>query len=194
MNEQSSRLPSTAELAAMTSPEQVEAVLARPDLADASVQWWAVLISVCNTGLVSTESGADNGKDWGAALIGTLDKGRETGVLGLEQTLHRKLMAEAALLHYFGPSAGDPVLDPERMYTGFLDDIGMSREELLGAHQELQRELTTRRGDAALMPALIRLSRIKDALGSLKTIAGHLTNPALRHEAEEWAALADRMK
>jgi hypothetical protein len=194
MNEQSSRLPGTAALAAMESPAEVEAVLARPDLADAPVEWWTVLISVCNTGLVSTESGADNGKEWGAALVAALDKGRETGVLGLEQTLHRKLMAEAALLHYFGPSAGDPILDPERMFTGFLDDIGMSREELLGAHRELQRELTTRRGDAALMPRLIWLSRIRDALGSLKTIAGHMTDPALRREAEEWAALADRLK
>jgi hypothetical protein len=37
------------------------------------------------------------------------------------------------------------------------------------------------------------MNRLKDALGSLGTIAGHIADPALRREAEEWAALAARL-
>lgn len=186
-------LPGVDEVARMRSPAQVEALLTHTDVASAPAEWWEVLLSVCNTGLVSTESGAVDGKEWGAALVGALDRARETGALRPEQTLPRKLTAQAAMLHYFGPSAEDPVRDPERMFAGFLDDIGMSREALLREREELRTELAARPGDPALLPAAIRMSRLKDALGSLGTIAGHIADPSLRREAEEWSALAARL-
>ncbi|MFB9834435.1 hypothetical protein [Actinoallomurus acaciae] len=185
-------LPEAGEVARLRSPAQVEALLARTDVASAPVEWWEVLLSVCNTGLVSTESGAADGREWGAAFVRALDRARETGALKPEQTLPRKLTAQAAILHYFGASAEDPVRDPERMFAGFLDDIGVSRDALLRERDELRAKLAARPGDPALLPEAVRMSRLKDALGSLGTIAGHIADPSLRREAEEWSALAAR--
>jgi hypothetical protein len=186
-------LPGTDELARLDSPARVDAVLDRTDLGSASPEWWTVLLSVCNTGLLSTESGAVDGREWGAALVRALDRARETGALGVEQTLPRKLTAQAAMLHYFGPSADDPVRDPVRMFTGFLADVGVSRDELLDEHATLRAELASRPGDRELLPAALRLSRLRDALRSLGTIAGHIADPSVRREAERWSALADRL-
>ncbi|MCO5967032.1 hypothetical protein [Actinoallomurus soli] len=192
MNTRSSPLPSTADLTGM-SPAQMERVLARSDLADAPAEWWTVLLSVCNTGLLGTESGSPDGRTWGAILLTALDVARRAGALEPEQALQRRLMVQAAMLHYFGPSKQDPVLDPELMVTGFLDDIGRSRDEVREESRELEHELRVRRGDPALLPRAFRMRRVKDALGSLRLIAGHLTDEGLRREAEEWWSLADRI-
>jgi hypothetical protein len=187
------KFPEAGEVARMRSPAEVEALLAHADVASAPAEWWEVLLSVCNTGLVSTESGAVDGREWGAVLVRALDRARETGALKLEQALPRKLTAQAAMLHYFGSSAEDPVRDPERMFAGFLDDIGVSRDVLVRERDELRAKLEARPGDPALLPEAVRMSRLKDALASLGTIAGYIANPSLRREAEEWSALAARL-
>lgn len=182
-------LPTAAQLHAIESPAGIQRVLARADIAEAPIGWWATLIAATNGGLSGAELGEDDYAEWAAVLVQVLDAARTTSALGVEETLHRKMNVRLALLRRFGPAVGDPNRDPDRIFEDFLAEVGYTAQELIDESTGLRQDLIDDVDRRQLSGRLIRLLRIRDALRSLREIVPYMNDGPLRQDAARWAEL-----
>ncbi|MFF3662018.1 hypothetical protein [Streptomyces olivochromogenes] len=82
-------------------------LLQRGDLPVRDPAWWNVIVSVCTSGLLRAEMGAVEAEQWAGLLVRALDEATRNGSLSREETLHRRMIACAAALQYFGVRKGD---------------------------------------------------------------------------------------
>ncbi|MEU8797136.1 hypothetical protein [Spirillospora sp. NPDC048819] len=116
----SGKVPSEQHVAAFQAAHEMADVLHRSDLPRDNAQWWRVVISACNSGMLGAEFGTIDADRWAQLLIYSLDKARELRVLGDEEVIHRRMIACAAALRYFGIRKGDEGRDPKLIVGRFL--------------------------------------------------------------------------
>jgi hypothetical protein len=165
-------------------------LLLRGDLPSDRPTWWDVVISVCNSGLLSAEVGAVDAEQWAELLVRALDRARELGSLGKEEVLHRRMIACAAAVRYFGARAGDPARDPELIFAWLLGELGSSPEVLLRDYQRMAQPSKEVQADRDLYRDIRWLASIRMALESLCDVVVYMPDGPRRAEAVKWCEVA----
>lgn len=169
-------------------------LLKRHDLPAGDAEWWMVVVSVCNSGLLSAEAGAADAEQWAGLLVQALDEAAKLGALTQEETLHRRMIACAAALQYFGIRRGDPVRDPEAGFVWLRDRLGGSSdefvEELVGIQSAYARGTLT---GPPLRRGMKRLSSVRMALEALARVLPYMADGPQKQDAEAWCALLDQI-
>ncbi|MBC6459519.1 hypothetical protein [Actinomadura sp. HBU206391] len=181
------------EIPASPAPHDIAELLARETLPTGELNWWLAVFATCNGGLLAIEQGDESARDWAEVYLDALDKARQTGGIGLPETLWRKILVVQMMVHYDGASAGDRVRDPERVFAEFLEDVGVSRESVLAEYREVMATaknggLAKLRADPALLRRIEWLTGVRRAAGGLCGIAGHISDPDMREQARLWCA------
>jgi hypothetical protein len=191
-------VPSFSEVSRIGSAAAMRDLIRRTDL-PGDAQWWAAVIAVGQAGLASAESGEFDAQEWASVLVESLDAAARRPAIGLSGTLHRRVMACAAAMHYFGERAGDPVRDPELVFRHFAESLG-SPEAYLGRYREiltdaLREAERARAGDGDWRSAFAATNWLDSTraalLGMCEDVRPRL--PA-EHAATEWCALLPRIE
>ena len=187
-------VPSFAEVGRIGSAAVLRDLIGRDDLPD-DQQWWSAVISVGQAGLLGAEVGRPDAEEWASVLVAALDAAARRPAFGLVGSLHRRMMACNAAMHYFGERAGDPARDPELVFRHLVTSIGGTAE----AYPERYREILARAlaehdrvragsGDRrAVSSARAWLDNTRIALGLLcEDLAPRLSEGPVRVEAAAW--------
>jgi hypothetical protein len=128
-------VPTFAEVNRIGSAATMRDLIRRDDLPE-DPRWWLAVISVGQAGLLGAESGQVDAEDWAAVLVASLDAAARRPAVGVAETVHRRMMACVAAMHYFGERAGDPVRDPELVFRHFAASLGGAPEAYLERYRE----------------------------------------------------------
>ncbi|GAA4235735.1 hypothetical protein GCM10022254_43640 [Actinomadura meridiana] len=187
----SEKLPREACVATIQEAHEMAALLGRSDLSTSSAAWWYVVISVCNTGLLGAELGAADADEWGKVLVCALDKARDLGVLGEEETVHRRMIACAASLRYFGVCEGEENRDPNLIVGHFLaTQQGDSPQDVLRKCVDILRVPREIRVDASFREGIKYVTSVRMALQALGDVVEYLHPGPLREAAVRWCDIA----
>ncbi|MFF0034742.1 hypothetical protein ACFYRG_00775 [Streptomyces mirabilis] len=183
-------LPAAEEIGRLQSAVDMAELLRRDDLPEGDPGWWTLVVSVCNSGLMSAETGAVDAEQWAGLLVRALDEATRNGSLSREETLHRRMIACAAALQYFGVRKGDQVRDPEMVFTWLLGELGNSPDRLLAELRDVASTASWgSEGSGSLHRAIRRLASVRMALEALCDVRSHMAEGPKRSEAAEWCAL-----
>jgi hypothetical protein len=183
----SEHVPSEQYVAAIHSVHEMDDVLHRNDLPRDNAQWWHVVISACNSGMLGAEFGAIDADRWGQLLIYSLDKARGLGVLGDEEVVHRRMIACAAALKYFGVREGDEGRDPELIVGRYLaEHQDISPQEFVDQCAEILRVPHGVHIDASFKKRIRRVASARMTLQALCDVVKYLESGPLKEAAVRW--------
>jgi len=128
-------VPTFAEVNRIGSAATMRDLIRRDDLPE-DPRWWLAVISAGQAGLLGAESGEVDAAEWAPVLVESLDAACRRPAVGVAGTVHRRMMACLAAMHYFGERAGDPARDPERVFRHFAGSLGGSPEAYLERYRE----------------------------------------------------------
>ncbi|AEV85251.1 hypothetical protein ACWT_4231 [Actinoplanes sp. SE50] len=128
-------VPSFAEVNRIRSAATMRDLIRRDDLPD-DPQWWLAVISVGQAALLGAESGQPGARAWAPVLVESLDAAERRPALGVAETVHRRLAACLAAIHYFGTRTGDPVRDPKLVLDHLEAALGGTPEAYLARYRE----------------------------------------------------------
>lgn len=182
--------PSAAEVCRISNAATMQEVLLR-DHSHANAAWWMAVISTCNSGMIGAESGEIDAENWACLLVEALDAAAGSGALGEEEVIHRRIIACAAALRYFGVKSGDSVRDPDLVFSHLVGQLGGSIDGLLSKCRDIvQRSQNRDRHDPGLFRELKWLSSARIALESLRDVVGFMDDGSSRSEAVRWCKAA----
>ncbi|SOE75024.1 hypothetical protein SAMN05446589_5585 [Streptomyces sp. OV198] len=183
-------LPAAEGIGRIQSAVDMAELLRRDDLPEGDPGWWTLVVSVCNSGLMSAEMGAVDAEQWAGLLVCALDEATRNSSLSREETLHRRMIACAAALQYFGVRKGDQVQDPEMVFTWLLGELGNSPDRLLAELRDIASTSSRgSEGSGSLHRAIRRLASVRMALEALCDVRSHMADGPKRSEAAKWCAL-----
>jgi hypothetical protein len=189
----------TPEIPEGPTPGEIADLLARDTLPAGETDWWLAVFADCNAGLMAIENGDETARSWAEVYLDALDKARQIGGIGLQETLWRKMLVVQTVIHYHGASAGDRVRDPERAFAEFQEDVGVSRESVLVEYRDVMAAAenggsTDLRNSPELLRRIEWLTGVRRAASRLCGIVRYIPDTDMREQARLWcetsAALA----
>jgi len=184
-------LPSSGEIVQMNA-DAMARLLASQDLRAASLSWWMVVVSTCNSGLLGAEAGLEDADRWAELLITALDLGEQLGMLPREETIQRRIICSAAALRYFGVQKGSLARDPELSFKRLVVAAGCSRDQVLVGLEAAMQELRYDPTDVGYYRKVKWFTGIKKALCAACEIIPFMDSVTAA-EASEWCRIAPQM-
>ncbi|MEO3830283.1 hypothetical protein [Actinomadura sp. B10D3] len=178
-------------VAAISAVDDMAVLLQRSDLPESRPSWWTTVISVCTSGMSGVDVGEEDAERWAELLVRALDKAECQGGLGVEDTLHRRMMACAVAIQNFGVQKGNEVRDPHLVASRFIEEFGRSPEIVVN---RLREAISVPRGvqiDESYYVRIKWISTFRQTIEALARVAEFLEDETQRQIIDDWCNALD---